>query len=262
MGLSTVIILAIVQALTEFIPVSSTGHLIIADRVGGLDNSLALDVILHMGTLLALIIYYRQKLREIVVDLIHRRSSRLLMLIVISSVPAVTVALLFEDLIGNELRAVEVVAFMLVALGLVMIFEKAIFGRQPHRSLGTLRWSDAVIVGLGQSLALVPGTSRSGASILSGRLVGLSNRDSTDYAFLIGIPVILGAGLKTLLDSHAQEAIADQPGQVLLGLAIATTVGWLAIDIVIRVVKKSGLKWFGLYRVALASVLLTLMLTS
>jgi len=252
------LILAITQAATEFLPVSSSGHLLALSELTDIDSTLALDVMLHMGTLLALIIYYRHRLLAIIKELLEKHSSKLLFNIIISSIPAVIAGLAFESAISGDARSITVVITMLMTVGLIMIFEDILLPKKATRTIEELNAWQALGVGMAQSVALIPGTSRSGSSIIGGRLVGLSNKVAADYAFLIGIPVIFGAGLKTLTETDARAVIAANLGDVILGLVVTALVGWLAIDVLLKVLKKVGLKWFGVYRVALALLLLVI----
>lgn len=256
MPLIHLFILAVVQAATEFLPVSSSGHLIILDELTDIESNLAVDVMLHMGTLLALLVYYRQRLAEIARDLMRRRSSRLFTNIIVSSVPAVVIGLFFENALTGDVRSLSVVVVMLLTVGLIMIFEDYLLPSKATRKIDSLEAWRALGIGTAQSLALIPGTSRSGSSIIGGRLFGLNNKDAADYAFLIGTPVIFGAGVKTLFESDTREVITSAPVDVLFGVLVAAIVGWLAIDILLRLLKRFGLKWFGVYRVALALILL------
>lgn len=261
MGIIDVIILAIVQALTEFIPVSSSGHLLALEKVTPIESSLALDVMLHFGTLLALVIYFWPKLIQIARDLIERKSTWLLVSLIITTIPAVVAGLLFEDFLSGDARSIEVVIIMLIIVGIIMIFSDAFFSTNTRKNtINKLPRRSALIIGLGQALALIPGTSRSGMTMLAGRSQGLSNKNAAEYAFLAGIPVIFGAAVKTLLDSDTQAQISDQPLLVLFGIAIAASVGWFVLGILIRYLSNKGLAIFGWYRLFLAGILLIILI--
>lgn len=258
MALFSLIVLAIVQGITEFLPISSSGHLIIVDEISTINSNLAIDVMLHMGTLLAILIYYREQVVGMAEKAIKLEESKLLKNIVISSIPAVAAVLLLGDALESDARTIGVVMFMLFAIGLIMLFEKRILPKNATKKLEDLTPKDALGIGFAQSIALIPGSSRSGTSIIGGRLAGLSNRDAADYAFLIGIPVIFGAGVKILFDSSTQSLIRDYPLDLLLGVVVTAIVGLAAIHLVLGIIKKYGLKWFGAYRIALALILLTI----
>lgn len=261
MGIIDVVILAIVQALTEFIPVSSSGHLLAIEKLTSVEGSLALDVMLHFGTLLALVAYFWPKLLEILQDLLSGKSTHLLQSLIITSVPAVLAGFFFEDFLADDARNIGIVIFMLAFIGIIMIFSESFFAtNRLKNNLEKLPRKSAFIIGLGQALALIPGTSRSGMTILAGRLQGLSNQHAAEYAFLAGIPVIFGASLKTILDGEARAQITDQPMLVLLGITLAAVVGWFALGTLIRYLSNKGLAVFGWYRLALAAVLLIIVL--
>lgn len=258
MALISIFILALVQALTEFLPVSSTGHLIITQEIGGIDSSLAIDVMLHVGTLLALIVYYRRQLARIIRSFIKKDDNRLLINLLISSLPAAVAGYLLADVIEGGARNIILVAVMLMAVGLIMFFEDRLLPQKASKQYQDLSHAQALGIGIAQSVALIPGTSRSGISMIAGRMMKMNNKQAADYAFLIGIPIIAGAGLKVLTDSAAQDFLASYPFDAAFGVAVAAIFGYLAIDFVLQVVKKAGLKWFGAYRIALALVLLML----
>jgi len=256
MALMSLFVLALVQAITEFLPVSSTGHLIATSEVIGIDSSFAIDVMLHVGTLLALIVYYRKKLMDILRNFLGKKDNRLLINIIISTIPAALVGFFLADFIESETRNITLVSIMLLAVGLVMLFEKFILPEKNNQKIEKLKHSQALGIGVAQSIALIPGTSRSGISIIAGRISGLDNKDAADYAFLIGIPAIAGAAIKVLTTSEAGRWVSEYPFDAFFGIAIAFGFGLIAIDFVLRVVKKVGLKWFGAYRIALAIALL------
>lgn len=256
MPLLELMILSLTQAITEFLPVSSSGHLIILSELTDIDSSLAVDVMLHWGTLLALVIYYRKKLISIAREIIVKRRSKLFVNLIISSLPAIVIGIVLKDAIEGDIRSVGVVITMLLLVGLIMVGEKWLLPKTASRTVDNLDAKSALAIGVAQSVSLIPGTSRSGASIIGGRLMGLSNKEAADYAFLIGIPVIFGAGLKVLAETEAREAITAYPFDMFFGMAIAAIFGLLAISLALKVLKRVGLKWFGVYRIALALLLL------
>jgi len=255
MALTSLFILALVQAITEFLPVSSTGHLIITNEVGGIDSSFAIDVMLHMGTLIALLIYYRKKLMKIIKSFLSRGNNSLLINIIISTIPAVIAGYMLADFFEGEARNITLVSIMLLAVGLLMFFETRILPKKNNQKIEKLTKVEALGVGVAQSVALIPGTSRSGISMLAGKYIGLNNKDAADYAFLIGMPAILGAGIKVFATTEAGRWITTYPLDAFFGIAITAIFGLLAIDFVLKVVKKVGLKWFGAYRIVLALLL-------
>ncbi len=261
MNIIEVIILAAVQALTEFLPVSSSGHLLIAADLGHIPSSLAFDVMLHLGTLAALVIYFWTKLWAIVTDFVSGRDRRLLIKLLISSVPAALAGALFNDFFTNDVRSLNVVVAMLVVIGLVLIAADKLFPKKNNQSLANISNKTAFFIGCAQAIALIPGTSRSGITILAGRAKGLSNELAAEYSFLIGVPIIFGASLQTLADSATRSAIADQLAQTILGITVAAFLGVIVIRWLLSYLKSHSLAIFGYYRIALALVLLLLINT-
>ncbi len=250
----SVIILAIIQALTEFIPVSSSGHLFIAQDVFGLEGSLALDVALHFGTLLALVMYFRHKLIDIVREL--PRNQKLAKNIVITSVPAVLAGYFLNDLIVDDARSIGVVIFMLAFVGVIMILSERIFTSKAHfKKLEDIEAPDAAIIGLAQALALIPGTSRSGITMLAARSRGIPTRLAAEYSFLAAIPVIAGAAASVVMDSESQAALAENWLHTLVGVVLACVIGFAVLRFLLIYLSHKGLAIFGYYRLALALIL-------
>ncbi len=258
MLLIEVIVLAIVQALTEFIPVSSSGHLIGFKETFNIEGNLAFDVMLHVGTLIALVIYFRKTILKLTKDLFSNRSKGLISAIVISTMPAVIVGGLFQDFFEDSVREIEIVIAMLAVVGIFMIFAEKIFSKVTIKDLNKLTSKNALIIGLWQVLALVPGTSRSGITILAGRGQGMSNPKAAEYSFLIGIPVIFGAAVRIMIDSEARAQVSDDLSATIIGVIVAAAIGIGAIHFVITWLKNHSLALFGYYRIALSLVLLLL----
>jgi undecaprenyl-diphosphatase len=248
----SILILAIVQALTEFIPVSSSGHLLALQETTSIEGSLALDVALHIGTLIALTIYFWPQLRSFVLS--PKTNQTTLTNIVLTSVPAVLAGVLFADFFAEDVRSLGIVIIMLVIVGLIMIFADRLFPPKDSvaQKINQISKRDAWVVGLGQAMALVPGTSRSGITILAARSRGLSSSVAAEYSFLAGIPVIAGAALKTLAEGETRDALGGQYIEVLVGILVAAGVGWFALNFLLGFLKKGSLALFGWYRLALA----------
>lgn len=250
----SLIILAIIQALTEFIPVSSSGHLLAVNEIAGLDGSLAVDVALHFGTLLALVVYFWSRLIGILLNL--KTNYELVLRLVITSIPAAIAGYFFEDLIVSDARSLGVVIVMLVVVGLLMVINDKIFMvDNKKQDIESISRFDALVIGFGQALALIPGTSRSGITMLSAKQRGLSDRLAAEYAFLVGIPIIFGASLKVILEAESRAIIEDQLMKVLVGVILSFVVGLVVLRFLIDYVSRHGLKIFGLYRLVLAGVL-------
>jgi undecaprenyl-diphosphatase len=261
MNLIEVIILALTQAVTEFVPVSSSGHLIAIQETGGFEGSLGLDVMLHFGTLLALVVYFWSDLVNIIKNLFSQGSNNLLIRLVISTIPAIVIGFIFEDVFTDDVRNIGVVTLMLFVVGLIMIVSDRVFSASKmHESEMTK--TEALFIGFGQALALIPGTSRSGITMIAARSQGFSNKASAHYAFLMGIPVIFGATVRVLTKSETQSYISDNMLNTFIGVAISAIVGWFVLRLLLPFVAKRGLAIFGWYRLALASLLFIIWLNN
>jgi undecaprenyl-diphosphatase len=250
----SVIILAIIQALTEFIPVSSSGHLFVAEQLTSLQGSLALDVALHFGTLIAVVIFFMRRIIAMCRDV---QSNKVLIInLVITSIPAAIAGYLLSDFIEEDARALPVVIVMLALVGAVMIVSDRLFKpNEKNTQIEDITHTDAVLIGFGQMLALIPGTSRSGITILAARARGFSNALAAEYSFLAGIPVIGGASLRVFLSSDTRAVLTENSAQVFVGILVASVVGWFALNFLIKYLSTHSLALFGWYRLALASIL-------
>lgn len=249
------LILGIIQGITEFIPVSSSGHLVLVPELfGWTQQSTSFDVVLHGGTLLALLIFYRKFLINTALDLREKDSQKLVWQILIAAIPAGIIGVLFEDKIDSLFKDLDIVIAMLIIVGLIMIVVDYYYvARSPKRE--ELGYKDALSVGISQPLALIRGTSRSGITIIAGILSGLNLKSAVNFSFLIGIPLIGGAFAVSLL-----ELLTTPNNENILHLAIgffaSFTTGYVAIKFMLSQINSLGLKWFGLYRIILGIVIL------
>jgi undecaprenyl-diphosphatase len=260
------IVLGIVQGLTEFLPVSSSGHLIVVPALLGWDDpfieSLAFSVMLHMATLLALLIFFRSDwLRLVPAGLATLRDRsfrgdpdrRLAWLLVASTVPAVIVGVLLDDLIETAFREPRLVAMTLVAGAAVLWIADRIGSKE--REISGLTFSAAIGIGAAQALALVPGVSRSGISISAGLFAGLDRESAARFAFLMATPITAGAGLWELRKILSGEVGVELPIVPLLaGMAASLVAGLLAIAVLMRYLRTNGVGIFVVYRIALAAL--------
>ena len=261
-----IIVLAIVQGLTEFLPISSSGHLVLTPNVfGWTDQGLAFDVAVHFGSLAAVALYFRQDLVGLIrggVELLKHRAvssieSRLALGIGLGTIPAAVAGLAFADWIEANLRSPVVVVVTLSFYGVLMAAADR-FARH-ERVIVDVRVRDALLIGLAQALALVPGTSRSGVTITAGRLLGLQRQDAARFSFLLSAPVILLATGYELLSMFLSEATIDW---LVLGVAAAVSaiVAYACIDLMMRFVGRIGLLPFAVYRLLLAGVIVYVLL--
>lgn len=243
------IIWGLIQGLTEFLPVSSSGHLVLIpalfDRPG---PDLATNAMLHLGTLGAVLLYYRSDIARMA--RFDRPARRLITLILIGTVSAAMIGLLFEDRVEELISDPRKVAFMLIVTGVVLLATTQLrLGDKTSDDIGPL---DGFMIGLAQALALIPGLSRSGMTISLGLARGMGRREAARFAFLLGIPVIAGAGLLQIVDVlRAGESI---PSSVWLGVVVAGLSGYAAIAVLLRLLARVGLAPFGLYCITIGSI--------
>lgn len=263
-------VLGLVQGLTEFLPVSSSGHLVLVPRLlGWREHPLSFDVALHLGTALAVLLYFRRDMRCLIhhglTDLVGCRwrlgayspVGRLALLIVLGCLPAVAVGGLFNDWIEAHTRQAWLVALLLVVFGVVMLLADRC--APQSRSMEALDPARALFIGMAQALALLPGVSRSGATIAAGMFAGLSRETAARFSFLLAAPVILGAGVKELPNLRHAAAQGVGAADLAVGFVISFVVGLAAIHFLLRYVALRPLTAFVLYRFALAGLVLALL---
>lgn len=256
-----VIILAIVQGLTEFLPISSSGHLVLVPYLfNWADQGLAFDVAVHFGSLAAVCIFFRKDIAsllfggvQVVSGNVKTPESRMALAITLGTVPAALAGLLFASWIEQNLRDPAVIVYTLAGYGIVMALADR-FGRR-ERSMASVGFKDAFIIGCAQALALVPGTSRSGVTITAARILGFERQDAARFSFLLSAPVIfLAAAYKFVELVSSGEVVAW--GQLALGAMVACVVAYISIEFFMRVVTRIGLAPFAIYRLILAAVIL------
>lgn len=260
MNIFEIIILGIVQGLTEFIPVSSSGHLVIAEHfMLGSVNHLFIEYI-NIGTLAALLIFFRKKLIGIASEAIKHRKYKLLINLLLTSIPAGLAGFVLADYIdsSNFFSSALTVAIALLLAGIIMIYSDKLPTLSQLKTYNALKPKRALSIGIVQVFALVPGVSRSGSTIIAGKVVGLSNKDAAEYSFLASIPIMLGVCAKLLLKDHVY--LVDNLGVVLLSNLVAFVAGMFAIRFMLNYLSTRSLAVFGWYRVILASIILLLLL--
>lgn len=260
MTITESIVLGIVQGVTEFLPISSTGHLILARTLFQVESvhALAFDAVLHLATAAAVIIYFKNDLWLLAQALlrklgrlpVNRRDELLVYALIAGTVPAVLLGLLLEDLMETYLRSPLLVAGVLVAGSVLFMYAEWRYLHTPRRPEVTTR--KGFKIGLFQSLALIPGMSRSGASIAGGMLLGFSRHEAARFAFLLAIPVILGAGIKKLLELLTTDGVVPWVA-VGVGSVAAFITGLLAIHFMLGFVRRHTLWPFIWYRIILAA---------
>lgn len=254
------IILGVVQGLTEFIPISSSGHLVIAQYVfSGASEHLLLEFI-NIGTFLALVVYFRRRIVKIARDVYRERNIKLLRNIIITSVPAGAIGFFAADFIGSNwfFASLVVVMVSMFVFGVIMVIIEKLPRASKVLDGEFLSPKRALFIGIMQVLALIPGVSRSGSTIIAGRFAGLPAAAAAEYSFLASLPIMLGVTVKTLIGDH--DYLADYWLPLLLGNIAAFVVGLLAVGFLIRYLSRHSLALFGWYRIALSTVLLVIVL--
>ena len=254
--------MGIVEGLTEFLPISSTGHLILAGALLGLDDEKAkvFDIAIQTGAIVAVILVYWQRLREVVITLpTQERSRRFALNVAIAFLPAVLLGLLLGKAIKAHLFTPQVVASTFIIGGLLILWAERWHARTPDAvrvtSVDDMSALDALKVGLVQCLAMIPGTSRSGATIIGGMFLGLSRRTATDFSFYLAIPTLIGAGVYSLYKERALLSLADLP-MFVVGLLFAFFSAWLCIRWLLRYVATHSFVPFAWYRIVFGAVVL------
>jgi undecaprenyl-diphosphatase len=242
-------ILGMVQGLTEFLPVSSSAHLVLVPWLFGWnDPGLAFDVALHLGTLLALLIYYWREWANMILSIVRPdpASRRLLMLLIVASIPGALIGLLLEKQAETIFRSPALIACTLALMGLVLWIADL---RAPQiKKMSALSFGDAILIGLSQALAIIPGVSRSGSTITAGRILGIEREDAANFSFLMATPIIAGAGLH-----EAPKIIhAGINSAVILGFVSSAIFGVIAIAALVKFVRTRTYQPFAWYRIALA----------
>lgn len=256
------IILGLIQGLTEFIPISSSGHLVIAQYfMSGASEHLFLEWI-NIGTVLALIIFFRKRIVSIFQGIFVEKDYRLAINVVIAMLPAGLVGFMLADFIeGNAFFGnVWTVVVTLSVVGAVMVLLEKLPKLSPVGDEAALPKSRALTIGVAQVLALIPGTSRSGSTIIAGRLMGLNAAKAAEFSFLVSIPIMLGVIVKLAVKEADRVYFLDNAGALVAGNIAALISGLVAVGFLMRYLERHGLAVFGWYRIALAAVLAVVLL--
>ncbi|MDH7603485.1 MAG: undecaprenyl-diphosphatase UppP [Melioribacter sp.] len=274
MNIFEAIILGIIQGLTEFLPISSTGHLTVAGKIMNLISSdkpqlwTSFIAVIQLGTLIAVVVYFREDIMDIIKDFyqdnfIRRKNfntqslnSKMGWYLVIATIPVAVIGLLFKDIIEGELtKNLYVISASLILLAVILaIAEKT---GKLKRDMSNIKWYDAFVIGLAQSLALIPGSSRSGTTITAGLFLGLKRETAARFSFLMSIPAIFASGMLEFYESLKYIDFNSS-----LNLIIATVasgiVGYLSIEFLLRYLKRNSTLIFIIYRIVIGILILLL----
>ena len=268
MGWLEALVLGLIQGLTEFLPISSSAHQsIVGQFFGGEDPGSAFTAITQLGTEAAVIVFFRRDiwliLRSWAGSLVGRvprdnAEARMGWLVIIGSIPIVVLGVLFQDAIDTNLRNLWVTAAMLGGFGVVIGVADRL--ARNERPLESLTWRDGLLFGLAQSLSLIPGVSRSGATIAAGLTMGYQRVAAAKYAFLLAIPAVVGSGLFKLTDI-ANDPVEPVWGPIVLATVVSFVIGYAVIAWLLRYISTHSFLPFVIYRIALAGVVVVLLLT-
>ncbi|SDO90383.1 undecaprenyl-diphosphatase UppP [Desulforhopalus singaporensis] len=253
------VILGVVQGVTEFLPVSSSGHLVIGSQLMNFqEQGVVFDVCLHLGTLLSVLLVFRREIKAMAMAPLQvltgqtDRDTRTFFLwdiyVIVATLPAVVVGLFFKDRIESLFSSVLVAYIMLIVTGILMICARYLPKKEK-----SLTWWRSVLVGCAQAGAILPGLSRSGSTIFMGMALGVPRQTVARFSFIMSIPAILGAVVLHSKELLAQPPAAEIWGNLAAGMVVAAVSGYLAIKFLLDIIEKDRLQWFGYYCLLLAS---------
>lgn len=257
MTLIETIVLAIVEGLTEFLPVSSTGHLIIATALLGIEPSAFVKlftVAIQLGTIISVVVLYFKR---------FFKSLDFYFKLLVAFIPAAVFGLLFSDIIDNMLESPMTVAITLVIGGIILLFVDKWFNKPQIEDSDNISYFTALKIGLFQCLAMIPGTSRSGATIVGGMTQNLSRKAAAEFSFFLAVPTMFGATAKKLLDFYkdGNQFTSQEVNVLILGNVLGFIVAIIAIKSFIGFVTKYGFKAFGWYRIVIGAIIIVMLLS-
>ena len=262
MNLFDSFILGTLQGITEFLPISSSGHLVLAESLLGLkvETLKSFDVVVHMGTLLAILVYFWSDVKGMLLALWSffqgklkkdNPFGKLIVYIIIGTIPAVFAGLYGEKWIDSHFRNVESVALSMIVVGIIFILGEYAFKRFYGKKDNVMSWRKAILIGLAQAVALMPGVSRSGSTIVAGLFQGIDRSQAARFSFLLGIPAIAGAGLLTAIKLGNSSEISVGFLPLLIGFVSAFIFGLISVKFLMTFLKKFGLNYFAIYLILL-----------
>lgn len=256
MSIIEIIVLALIQGLTEFLPISSSAHLILPSQIlGWQDQGLAFDVAVHVGTLIAVVIYFRKEVVEILSAWFKSfgeqgatDDSKLGWWIILGTIPAAVLGLIFKDLIELYLRSAWVIAVTTIVFGLLLWYAD-VKGKQT-KTIYQLTWKSALMIGMAQAMAMIPGTSRSGITMTAGLMLGMNKQSAARFSFLLAIPVISMMGLYYTIELAVGDHVVDWT-TLLLGAGLSFISAYACIFLFLKIIERMGMMPFVIYRLLL-----------
>ncbi len=255
MDLIHAILLGLVQGLTEFLPISSSGHLVFAQYLLGMrEPNVLFDIILHLGTLLAVLVYFRRDIAQIFTSSLAQKDEsdgrRWIIMIILGTLPTALIGFAFQSQFESLFGKPRIVALMLWITAVLLFLSD--HARSASKNPSRIKALQAILVGIAQGLAIIPGISRSGATITTGLFAGMDAKTSARFSFLLAIPAIIGASILELKDLPPLRS--SESWSYLCGAVIAFISGWIAIDILLKVLVRRKLWKFSLYLFLLGAI--------
>jgi len=251
MDILQAIILGIIQGITEWLPISSSGHLAIVQYLFGLKQPLSFDIMLHFGSLIVVILFFRKELKELLLGVMRRdkRSIRLSLFIVLATIPIVLVGYFLSSIIEQAFQSLLAVGIGLLFTGTMLYLSKYSIRKEKE-----MKWYNAVIMGLFQALALLPGVSRSGSTISSGMIMGIKREEVARFSFIIFIPAIIGA---IILEFNSITQI-EYIGATIIGTIVSTIVGYFSLKLLMSIIQKNRFSYLSIYCFILGLIIIIL----
>lgn len=244
------ILLGIIQGLTEFLPISSSGHLVLTQEFLGISvQGHVFEVIVHLGTLCSVVIVFWSDILQILKTIKENKTQKYIVALIIGTIPAVIVGLLFKDIIGAAFENIKVVASTLLITGTILISTKYVKIKKQDVSIGK-----GFLIGVAQALAIIPGISRSGITISTGLFLGVAPKNAAKFSFLLAIPAIAGAGLLTGVEALDSTLVSLSFAVHFAGFFSALIVGWLSLKLLTGMIKSGKFHWFGIYCIFIGSL--------
>ncbi len=246
MSVLQAVTLGVIQGITEWLPISSSGHLVLYQQIARVDTPLLFDVLLHFASLLVILVVFRQRITEIL------RSSEYIRNIILGSIPIALAGFLARDIIEASFSNMRIVPFALIITGFFLFLTH--FAREKTTKTSPL---NSIIIGISQSLALLPGISRSGATISTGMFLGISREKSAEFSFILAVPAILGATLFEIVEIVRTGSLEKSLIMPLsIGMVISFIVGYFSLKLLLKAVKSRKFFWFSFYCMALGLLLI------
>ena len=236
-------LLGIIQGLTEFLPISSSGHLVIGQKVLGISVAgNVFEIVVHLGTLVSVFIVFWKDIWQLITSLKSAPTQKYISAIIVGTLPAVIIGFLFRDVISEAFENIKVVAVTLMITGLILLTTKFINTKLKDISVGR-----GLLIGIAQGMAIIPGISRSGMTISLGMYLGIAPDKAAKFSFLLGIPAIFGAGLLTGLDLMESSEPTLALSVLIVGFVSSLLVGWISLKWLLGLIKSGKFHWFGVY---------------